>query len=87
MGHGIVHDQGPRRRETVILSLRFLENDIVFKFNVTTFLDRCRCLTLFDKSADDPQKCHMKKRCMHTVEPVQGVPLWAHQVYSRKKTS
>ncbi len=29
MGHGIVHDQGVRRRETVILSLRFLQDDIV----------------------------------------------------------
>jgi hypothetical protein len=26
MGHGIVHDQGARRRETVILSLRFLQD-------------------------------------------------------------
>ena len=29
MGHGVVHDQGVRRRETVILSLRFLQDDIV----------------------------------------------------------
>ena len=38
MGHGIVHDQGARRRETVILSLRFLQDYIVFNLDVTTFL-------------------------------------------------
>ncbi len=42
MGHGIVHDQGVRRREMVILSLRFLQ-DYVFDFYVTSFLARRRC--------------------------------------------
>ena len=42
MGHGKVHDQGARRRETVILSLRFLQDYIVFELDVSSFLARCR---------------------------------------------
>ena len=38
MGHGKVYDQGLRRREEVILSLRFLQNYIVFDLDVSSFL-------------------------------------------------
>ena len=38
MCHGKVHDQGARRREEVMLSLRFLQDDIVFDLDVSSFL-------------------------------------------------
>ena len=34
MGHGIIHDQSARRRETVSLRLRFLHDYVVFDFYV-----------------------------------------------------
>ena len=67
MCHGKVHYQGVRRRESVILSLRFLQDYIVFDLDVSSFLTRIykqpnrepeKLLTLVDKSVNDPQKCH-----------------------------
>ena len=37
MCHREIHDQDERRRETVVLYLRFLEDYVVFDFDVTSF--------------------------------------------------
>ena len=58
MGHGIVHDQGVRRREAVILSFRFFQNYIVFDLDVTTFLARGRRNFMnFDPVTHGTKKC------------------------------
>ena len=66
MGHGIVHHQGARGRETVILSLRFLQDYIVFDLDVTTFLNRCkRNFMNFN-----PVTHRVKKRPQFIINPI-----------------
>ena len=66
MGHGIVHDQGVRRRKTVILSLRFLQDYVVFDFYVSSFLARRRSNFM----NFDPMSHGIKKRPQFINNPI-----------------
>ena len=52
MGDGVIHDQSTRRRETVSLRLRFLNDYVVFDFQIASFLDRHRCGVMKDEEAN-----------------------------------
>ena len=67
MGLGIIHDQSVRRRETVRLRLRFLDDYVVIDLQITSFLARHRRMILwilffmFNRLKKDESQAKKKK--------------------------
>jgi hypothetical protein len=77
MGHSIVQYQGARKRETVSLSLRFLQDYVVFDFEVTSFLTRDRGRKNKRQRQQDI-KTDLCLPCSQMLVPPHGTPVLLH---------